>query len=90
VKTITIEQTTLDACVRDARHERVIITQNGLPVALVIGLEGMDAEQVRIMSSDEFWRLIGERRRPKTFGQAAMEKERDYHQGTEGPEPLPS
>ena len=72
MKTISIEQATLDACVRDARHDRVIITQDGHPVALVIGLEGMDEEQLRILSGDEFWRLIGARRPAKGFGAAAM------------------
>ena len=84
MKTISIEQATLDTCVNDARHERVLITQNGLPVALVIGLEGMDEEQVRLGSSDEFWRAISERRREKTVGRATLEQELDHRLGPEG------
>lgn len=85
MKTIRIEQATLDTCVRDAREERVVITRNGLPVALVIGLEGMDEEQLQLGSSDEFWRLIGERRRQKTIDRAALEKELDDRDDTGAP-----
>jgi hypothetical protein len=75
VKTIQIEQATLDDCVRDARQERVMITQNGLPVALVIGLEGLDEEQVQLGSSDQFWKLIAERRTQQTIDRATLERE---------------
>ncbi len=40
-----------------------IITRNGVPVALIVGLQGMDMEQVRLGGSDESWKLIAERRR---------------------------
>jgi len=85
VKTIRIEQATLDTCVSDARDERVLITRNGLPVALVIGLEGLDEEQLQMGSSNEFWRLIGERRRQKTIGRATLEKELDDRDKTGRP-----
>jgi antitoxin (DNA-binding transcriptional repressor) of toxin-antitoxin stability system len=74
VKTVTLEQTTLDNCVRDAQSEQVVITRGGVPVALVVGLEGLDEEQVELGSSDAFWGLIAERRRQKTLNRAELEQ----------------
>ena len=74
MKTIGIEQATLDACVMDAQHERVVITRDGVPVALVVGLEGMDEEDVERGSGDEFWTLIAERRRQPTMGREELER----------------
>ena len=73
MRTVPSEGTTLDECVRDALEDRVIVTRAGVPVALVIGLEGMDEEQVRLGASDDFWKLIGERRRQATIDRAALE-----------------
>jgi hypothetical protein len=42
MKTVGIEQATLDACVREAQGDRVLVTRGGLPVAVVVGLEGLD------------------------------------------------
>ncbi len=81
MRTVPAEQTTLDDCVRDAREERVVVTRNGVPVALVIGLEGLDEEHVRLGMSDEFWRLIADRRRQKTLGRRALEAEADRLSG---------
>jgi antitoxin (DNA-binding transcriptional repressor) of toxin-antitoxin stability system len=74
VKTVSVEQATLDACIREAQHERVVVTREGVPVALVVGVEGLDEEQVDLGSSDEFWRLIGERRRQKTVSREELER----------------
>jgi len=74
MKTLAAEQTTLDACVREAQRERLVVTRNGVPVALVVGVEGLDEEQVQLASSDEFWTLIGERRRQKTLSRAEVER----------------
>jgi antitoxin (DNA-binding transcriptional repressor) of toxin-antitoxin stability system len=62
------------ACVKDAQHERVLVTRNGRPVALIVGVEGMDEEQVQLASSNEFWTLISERRAQKTISRAELEK----------------
>jgi hypothetical protein len=35
VKVIDIGQTTLEGCVTDAQHERVILTREGEPIALI-------------------------------------------------------
>ena len=74
MKTIRMEQTTLDACLQDAQRERIVITRDGAPIALIVGLEGMDEEQVRLGSSDEFWKLIAERRREVPLSRSALEQ----------------
>jgi hypothetical protein len=68
---------TLDACVRDAQRERIILTRRGIPVALVVGIEGLDEEQVQLGSSNEFWKLITERRNQKTISRTELEKRID-------------
>jgi hypothetical protein len=50
------------------------LTRKGKPVALVVGVEGMDEEQVQLGSSDKFWTLIEKRRRQRTIGRAELEK----------------
>ncbi len=40
MKTVGLEETSLDACVAEAQYDRVVVTRNGTPVALVVGLEG--------------------------------------------------
>ncbi len=74
MKTLGMEQATLDACVREAQHDRVVVTRNGVPVALVVGVEGLDDEQVQLGSSDEFWALIADRRGQKTLSRAEVER----------------
>ncbi len=71
---IDVKRADLDACVTDAQHERVIITRNGKPVALVVGVEGMDEEQLQLSSNDKFWRLITERRKQKTTSRSELEQ----------------
>jgi len=71
---IDLKQATLDTCVHDAQRERVIITRNGKPIALIIGVEGMDEEQLQLGSSDKFWRLIAERRGQKTMSRVQLEQ----------------
>jgi antitoxin (DNA-binding transcriptional repressor) of toxin-antitoxin stability system len=74
VKTIDIHQTDLDACVAVAQGEKVVIMRDGNPVALMVGVEGLDEEQIQLGTSDRFWRLITERRSETTLDRAALEK----------------
>lgn len=74
MKTVGVEQATLDVCVRDAQHDRVLVTREGQPVALIVGIEGMDAEQVELGSNDEFWKMISERRKQKTISRSELER----------------
>ena len=74
MKTIGLEHATLELCIKDARRERVVLTRKGKPVALMVGVEGMDEEQLQFGSGDKFWTLIEKRRRQKTIGRAELEK----------------
>lgn len=61
-------KTGLSATLDDAQHERVLITRNGKPSAIVIGVEGRDFEDVMLMSNPKFWEMIeASRKNPKTY-----------------------
>jgi antitoxin (DNA-binding transcriptional repressor) of toxin-antitoxin stability system len=74
VKIIGVQDSTLQDCVKDAQRERVVLTRRGKPVALVIGVTGLDLEQIELGQSDEFWRLIRRRRGQKTVSRAELER----------------
>lgn len=74
MKTVDVHETNLDACVLDAQSERVIIMRGGNPVAIVVGVQGLDEEQAQLGASDEFWKLISERRKEPTLDRSALEK----------------
>lgn len=74
MKTITIEQAELDTCLKEAQRERLLITRDGKPVVLIVGVEGMDEEQLQLGSSDKFWKLITERRKQKPLSRAQLEE----------------
>src|SRR5438093_61599 len=73
MKVIGLKETNLDACVNEAQRERIVITRNGKPVALVVGIEGLDAEQSELGSNSAFWELITRRRRQRTITRAQLE-----------------
>jgi hypothetical protein len=77
MKTVDIQTTNLDACVVDAQSDRIVITRGGNPVALVVGVEGLDAEQAQLGASDDFWRLIADRRKEPTIDRSVLEKKLD-------------
>jgi antitoxin (DNA-binding transcriptional repressor) of toxin-antitoxin stability system len=75
--TVNIEQATLAGCLEKVQHERVILTRNGKPVALLVNVEGLDAEQIELGSNDKFWRMIAERRTQMTLGREQLEQQLD-------------
>jgi prevent-host-death family protein len=77
VKTVGIEQATLDSCVREAQDDRVLVTRAGRPVAIVVGLADFDEEQIRLGLSDEFWKMISDRRREPAITRAELERQLD-------------
>ncbi|MBI2822705.1 MAG: hypothetical protein HYX74_10815 [Acidobacteria bacterium] len=74
MKVIGLKETNLDVCVSEAQHERIVITRNGKPVALVVGVAGLDAEQLELGSKPAFWELITHRRRQRTITRAQLEE----------------
>jgi hypothetical protein len=74
MKTVPLEDATLDLCVAEAQQERIILTRNGHPIALILGVDGMDEEQLRLCGSNAFWTLMEERSREKTISRAELER----------------
>jgi hypothetical protein len=77
MKTVDIRDTSLDACVHDAQSDRVVIMRGGNPVAIMVGVEGLDAEKAELGASDAFWKLIAARRQEPTLDRPALEKRLD-------------
>ena len=69
MKETTLEQFTqaVQSYVDAAQHERLLVTANGKPVALVVGLTNKDEEDWQLEMSDEFWQMIEERRQRPTL-----------------------
>ena len=74
MKTIQIEKATLDTCVAEAQLDRVVITRNGDPVAVIVGVNGLDEEHVQLSGTDTFWELITERRQQKSLSRSELER----------------
>ena len=69
MKQATLEQFVQDTenLVATSQREKVVLTRNGKPVALVLGIEDKyDAEDWYYMTSPEFWRMIELRRQEGT------------------------
>ena len=68
MKEITLEQLAQEtlASVEAAQHERVLVTRDGKPFALLVGLENKDEEDLHLEVSVDFWKMIEERRREPT------------------------
>jgi hypothetical protein len=74
VKAIAIKHANLEKCVRQAQRERIVLTRNDKPVAVLVGVKGLDWEQLELGSSDEFWSLIRERRGQRTLSREELKK----------------
>jgi len=68
MKEITIEQLPpeMNSWLDAAQQERILVTRNGEPVAVLVGLENKDKEDWQLESSPDFWRIIQERRQEPT------------------------
>jgi prevent-host-death family protein len=77
MREITLEQLTQDASalLDIAQKERIVVTRDGKPVAIVVGIEDKDEEDLRLEASPDFWRLIEERRREPTVPLAEIKEE---------------
>ncbi len=74
MKQIVLRKADLKSCVSQAQQERIVIVRKGRPVALIVGVEGMDLEQLELGSSDKFWKLIERRRKQKGISRGKLEK----------------
>jgi prevent-host-death family protein len=76
VKTISVRelQQKIRAVMETAQKDQVVITRNGRPVAVILGIEGADWETVAQETSKSFWKEIGKRRKQKTISLSEMRK----------------
>ena len=74
MKTVALEKSDLTACVDQAQRDRVVVLRDRKPVALIVGVKGLDREQLELGSSDSFWRLIEQRRKEKVVSRAELER----------------
>jgi hypothetical protein len=63
IKTIGLEETPFDQNIDFAQQERVLVTRDGKPVAVIVGVGGLDQEQLELAGSAKFWELIDQRRK---------------------------
>jgi prevent-host-death family protein len=64
MKTISLAQARADlnAVLDSAQKERIVVLRAGKPSAVLVGIEGYDAEDLYLATSPDFWKLIQERR----------------------------
>ncbi|MCI0332908.1 MAG: hypothetical protein L0228_06760, partial [Planctomycetes bacterium] len=74
MKTFDIGQADLTNCITAAQSEPIVVTQSGEPIALIVGVAGMDDEQIALGTSSEFWRMIQARRGQPTMSRSELEK----------------
>jgi prevent-host-death family protein len=69
MKTVSVRdlQKRVKACVDEAQRDRMVITRRGQPAALIIGVEGLDWEDIVLGSDPKFWAMIEARRKEKTI-----------------------
>lgn len=74
MKTIGVRdlQKRIKECVEASQAEGVVITRNGRPASLVIGVEGSDWEDLVIQSDPAFWGTIRERRKERSISAEEM------------------
>lgn len=58
-----------------AQEDKVLITRNGRPSAIVIGVEDYDAEDLTLATSSEFWDLIRSRRNGRLVPLAEVKRQ---------------
>ena len=65
MKQATLEQFVGDprGFVETSQHERVVLLRDGKPVAILLGVEFKDAEDLCLQGDAAFWRMIEESRR---------------------------
>ena len=73
MKQVLLDKADLESCINQAQRERVVIVREGKPVALIVGVHGMDPDQLELGSSDKFWNLIQRRRRQKSISRDKLE-----------------
>ncbi len=76
MKTISVRdlQRRIRSVMDTAQRDQVVITRNGQPIALVVGIEGADWETVAVETSRPFWKEIARRRDQETLSFAEIRR----------------
>ena len=74
VKIVNIQDADLRDCVKEAQRDGAVITRNGKPIVVLVGVKGMDLEQVELSYSDKFWKLMKKARGQKTITRQELDK----------------
>ena len=76
MKTIGVRelQKRIRECVETSQVEGVVITRNGKPASIVIGVEGFDWDDIVIQSDPAFWSTMRERRKEKSISADEMRR----------------
>jgi hypothetical protein len=72
MKTMDIEDVKLKNSINGL--QRLLITRKGKPIALVLGVEGLDQEQLELGTSTKFWNLMRQRRKQPTISREELER----------------
>ncbi len=69
MKTVTARdlQKKVKECMDISQEDQVVITRHGKPVAVLVGVEGRDWEDLVLPTSPAFWKLIEDRRKQRTI-----------------------
>ena len=76
MKTISVRdlQKRIRFVMETAQNDQVVITRNGDPIAVVVGVEGADWETLAVETSQSFWKESALRRDQKTISLAEIRK----------------
>ena len=72
MKTLEVDPT-WGAVADDALSENVVLTRDGQPIAVVVGVCGVDHEQLELSFDKNFWKWISERRKRPRVSQAELD-----------------
>ena len=69
MKTVTARdlQKKVKKCMDLSQEDQVVITRNGKPAAVLVGVEGRDWEDLVLQTSPTFWKLIEDRRKQRSI-----------------------
>ena len=74
MKVVPLKDANLQKCVSAAKREDVVITQRGKPVAMLVGVAGLDLEQIELGRCEKFWKLVRRWRGQKTLSRAELDR----------------
>jgi prevent-host-death family protein len=67
-----------------AQNEQVVITRQGKPSVVVLGLESYDEEDLRLAGSPEFWNMIQLRRQGRSIPLTELKARLGREEGNAG------